>query len=220
MQKDHLEDLKILQKKDRSIKYGIALSYNTNLMKEKEFILQWVTILNQFKNPGIMISVDSVGRLNDLIRMGSSFNKLQENLNIINENKKPHLRMHIDLTMTSLFFFNLIEYSQWIVENKYNLNARVMINQFSGKFLYFEILPLEFREKKLREWVAWLELLPKEDQDRLGNLRNVLETYYSTPAFCDEERMLAEDEIRRVCAKQYADEIMAHLGPYLPSKPL
>jgi MoaA/NifB/PqqE/SkfB family radical SAM enzyme len=180
LQKDHLKILEKLASKPEA--KSLDIYYNTNLSFGQNYIAKVLESLSHFGKVGLHVSIDSYGKFNDMIRYGSKFSQIESNLSYVNQHKAPNLMLIVDLTITSIFFFNTIEFSEWIIKNKYSLNARVM-NGFGHHafFLRLESLKLSFREKIYRQWIAWYLKQSSEDQQLLVNLKEVLTTFYNLP---------------------------------------
>lgn len=199
LQSEHLKSLQVLLKEDQAQKNGINFFYNTNLNRNEEFITQWVQALNQFKRVTVYVSIDSYGRFNDLIRVGSSFSKIENNLNILLKNKGPNVQVIVDLTITSIFFFNLIEFSKWILSKNLDLNARVMYGEgFLGKFMRIETLSREFRIDMFNLFEKWYFQLLDQEKQKLSNLYEVLKTFHLLPQYQNKEIQEAMSDLKEL----------------------
>jgi MoaA/NifB/PqqE/SkfB family radical SAM enzyme len=186
LQKDHLKILETLAAKPEA--KSLDIFYNTNLSFGQNYIARVLELLSKFGKVGLHVSIDSYGKFNDMVRNGSKFSQIESNISYVNQHKSSNLVLIVDLTITSVFFFNAIEYSEWIIRNKYFLNARVM-NGFGyhAFFLRLEFLKLSFREKIFRQWSAWYRTQSPEDQELLVNLKEVLTNFYNLPELSSPE---------------------------------
>lgn len=180
MQKDHADVLQILASKTNASK--IEIYYNTNLSFNINYIKKINSLLSPFKHVGVLVSVDSFGKFNNLIRSGSDFDQVDKNIDYLRENLNPNTVLTIDLTITSLLFYNLIDFSNWVLEKKLNLNARMMTgNGYAGSILRIENLTLEFRKNMFNQWLNWFNQLDENSKNKLINLKEVLSSHLELP---------------------------------------
>ncbi len=204
MKKNHLKILEEL--KEKPFHADLKIFYNTNLSIGKTLLKNWLELLAHFKEVHLNVSIDSFGKFNDLIREGSSFEKICSNLDFIVFHKPSNLNLKIDLTITSLFFYNIFEFSEWILKNKYSLNARAM-NEFGylGAFLRPEVLKISFRKKVFLQWSEWYCTLGLEDQDRLKNLFEVMTMFHAEPEFNEDMKKEVQKHIQETLKYELID---------------
>lgn len=185
----HLEDLDVLlalEKEDES--FSIGLFYNTNLQQRTDFLSAWAEKINQFKNPNIYASIDSAGRYNELIRVGSNFQNTEKNLLMLKNMFAPHVAFKIDITITAVLLAEVNSFVEWILKHQFSLNAHMMIGGGIGRILRQENLKLTFREKVLSDWNKRFSSLNKQDQNLLSDLNHALTTHLLAPEFTEEEK--------------------------------
>ncbi len=216
LQSDHLSHLQILLNKDKEIANGINIFYNTNINRNEEFISEWVQSLNQFKRATIYVSIDSKGRYNDLIRIGSQFSKIEKNLDYLIQNVGPNIQIVIDLTITSIFFFNIIEFSKWVLEKNLNLNARIMYGEgFLGKFMRIEMLKKEFRVEMFELFEKWYQQRNIKEQDILKNLYDVLKEFHDLPEFIESDKKLGLKDLNLLPFQEPQKEIREIISSFI-----
>lgn len=124
LEKEHLELLNTLIEKKRT---DVALYYNTNLTKLKFGSTSIIELWNKFDRVVLDASIDSRGKRNDFIRLGSKWESLERNIEQI-KNEAPHVLFRLYITNTLLNTPTLAEFMKdsiergWVKPNDINFN--------------------------------------------------------------------------------------------------
>ena len=165
-------------KQSLSINPQINLTYNTNLMIAEETVKNWVELLNQFNSLIIIrVSLDGLDEIGKYIRKGIDLSQIDKNINYIIKNKNENIKLELDMTLTSLGFFNLVEMMSYAAMKKISLLIKPMI----GGEKYFPLLrpektPLELRKKILTNWREKFSSLSIEDKKLLIDANEAVES--------------------------------------------
>ena len=85
-----------------------------------KFTSEWKELLSTFSNLRIMLSLDSVGKMNDYIRFGSDWNKLEYITNDISS--MPNISFIIHATIMNLNILSIDKLISWCDQHNYPFN--------------------------------------------------------------------------------------------------
>jgi sulfatase maturation enzyme AslB (radical SAM superfamily) len=129
----------------KGLSKNISLQYNTNLttirFKDKPIVNLW----QQFKKVLLLISVDSTGAVSDAIRSGSDWNRISNNIEVLQkfslESNKIKLELSPVLSILNLWSIkSLFEYAQ---EKNINVNPTILTGP---DYLALDVVPDELKE--------------------------------------------------------------------------
>ena len=180
---NHLEDLKNLLIRNKEVK----VLYNTNLSSPLPVIEKWIKVLNQSNYARIAISFDGTDEIGEFLRDGFDFQSFEKNLVTFLREKSPHLYTILDMTLTSLNFFNLIETAKFAIKHQVKIDAKIMIPSI-GNHLLIENLPLKVRKLLYDEFLVFFESLNLQEKSLLMGLNDTLKISIERPELGIKER--------------------------------
>lgn len=138
----------------------VKLSYNTNFTnltyKGKHISEYW----NKFKDITVGASLDSWGSRAEYIRKDLTWSKIEDNFISLRE-KSPHVKIFIAITLSVFNFATLVEYYDYMIDNKLIDHSSMNINIVTDPVWYKPtFLPIEFRSKiaeKYKEKLNYLQ---------------------------------------------------------------
>jgi hypothetical protein len=123
----------------------VVLLYNTNFTslkyKDKKIVDYW----KQFENVTVCASLDSWGSRAEYMRKDLRWDIVEQNFREVQEHC-PHVRLDIGLTLSIFNFATLVEYYDYMVDNKFihadGLNINILTNPVWYKP---SCIPIEYR---------------------------------------------------------------------------
>ncbi|NQY99433.1 MAG: radical SAM protein [Bdellovibrionales bacterium] len=103
----------------------ITLEYNSNLTALNERI---VKIWSEFKKVEVGISIDGIGEINNYIRAGSDWNKLEKNI-VALDRAAGNFKLWIASTIQIYNLYHLPQFMWWSVSNKFQRINRSKIGR-------------------------------------------------------------------------------------------
>ena len=102
---------------DRGVAADISLSYNTNMTRMSEALID---IWRAFREVNLAVSIDAVGSANDYIRQNSSWADIIENLDLVHSTRQSHnIKMQLHSTFGIYNCFNVSELAIWSLHSAY-----------------------------------------------------------------------------------------------------
>jgi MoaA/NifB/PqqE/SkfB family radical SAM enzyme len=137
----------------------VVLLYNTNFTslkyKDKKIVDYW----KQFGNVTVCASLDSWGSRAEYMRKDLRWDIVEQNFREVQEHC-PHVRLDIGLTLSIFNFATLVEYYDYMVDNKFihadGLNINILTNPIWYKP---SCIPIEYRleiAEKYKQKLNWL----------------------------------------------------------------
>jgi glutamate-1-semialdehyde 2,1-aminomutase len=131
---------------DRNVASKISLSYNTNITKLPERVLeQW----KHFKEVKLLCSIDGFGKVNEYIRMPSRWEVIDKNLRFLDDHAETFKISEILLSCTVQAYniLNLTDLYDYLKTFKVISPALNLINLFGPDYLMTQILPRSVKEE-------------------------------------------------------------------------
>lgn len=216
----HLDDLDVLfnqeqQQLKENPKFMLGLFYHTNLQESSEFLESWTLKLNRFRNPNISISLDGVGRFNELVRVGSSFAHTENNLRLLKEKLAPHVTVKLYVVITSVLALTLDQFVDWLLLYRFRVVATMMFGGTMGKIMRIENLRLDHRKKILSDWCRRFDQMQSKDQKILQDFDQLLRAELLAPEFSAEEKHNHLERLERTPFDDVKKELRQLLEPYM-----
>lgn len=138
-----------------------------------------LNLLSRFKKVELLLSIDSVGENYELIRYPAKWDKLVSNIEFLNNNRFPHLDVHLHSVLMSTnwpYIGELIEFYQKYLGYPNELPIFVEID--TPSFLHPGVLPEEqFRSglEKIEKTLMLLEQTKPQAHSEINLLRRLLD---------------------------------------------
>ena len=123
---------------ENEFSHDIDLHITTNGTKFND---EWHSILRQFKKSRVMVSIDSVGAVNDYIRSGSKWSDIEHNVKQIAT--IPGINLLIHATVQNLNLLSIGSFFTWCEKNNYFFDFSLLQNP---DILLYNNLPRELLE--------------------------------------------------------------------------
>lgn len=174
LNKTHLEILKIIVKSGNA--KNVTLSYHTNCTIKNEELFE---IWNGFKDISVHFSIDAYGELDEYIRYGTKWNKVEENVGIMLAHQKVRAEVHSCIQATNVF--NLPELYDWIKSHERRIPLMPFhIWMHHPPWLHLNILPVHLKEKAYRKLEEYFVNNPADDgylwRERSSQILSYLKT--------------------------------------------
>lgn len=150
---------------------NVSLTFNTNITVVPDWAYK---IFPKFKDVSLFCSIDGIGRVNEIIRQGSSWTQIEENLQTLeNDFEKLNLKaVHFNATIQNLNISNIGEMISYFKKFRKLNNVPLFTNLYHPRYLSTQTLPKKYKEKVSLE----LEKLIKESaQLSEENIKNIYE---------------------------------------------
>lgn len=152
------------------------LFYNTNLSFAQRQIERWTSVLQNFTDVHIFVSVDGYGEICEYIRDGVDFEKLKTNIDYLISNF--NFNVSLDITLTSLNLFYLEDFSNFAIKHNVKVVSKLMIGQDdSFPLLRAEAIPQIQKSMIIKRWNSYYKELPLESQELLLNLKKTIDLF-------------------------------------------
>jgi hypothetical protein len=167
----------------------VCLVYSTNLSMSEDSLIEWVKKWRHFKRVFVQCSLDGVHSTGEYIRTGLKYEKFLNNYELLlNSASQGSLRIRIDATITSLFFTQLKEFSEFILAHGSEFTAKAMqYGNQKSKFLRCEFLPKRIRQQLVAEWSEYFHALPENQQILLKDFKSTIELMCELDQFHETE---------------------------------
>lgn len=194
MRTQHLEFLKNIHP---SRKHKVRLIYNTNLSLTESQLEPFFEVWSKFQEVWIFCSVDGLGKLGELVRKGFQSERFTETfLRLEKRFRSTKIHFSIDFTLTSYFFFQLREFSNFLLSHQGHYQGKYMMGrQKEAGFLRTEYLPLRVRTQLVSEWEDYLRCLQNEEKNRLEDFRKLLLSHIQLGEFSGNEISESENAV-------------------------
>jgi sulfatase maturation enzyme AslB (radical SAM superfamily) len=151
----------MLEKLIEAGRTDVRLQYNTNFSelkyKNKSVIDYW----KKFSNISIGASLDGMGDRAEIIRNGTDWNKILDNLRLVKE-QLPGIHLYINCTLSVMNVLHILDFHRAMVEQKIinvgDFNVNVC---FQPAWLRIDILPWDFKNNSVipryLEHIEWVK---------------------------------------------------------------
>lgn len=184
---EHYEFLETLIQKNKSKE--IHLDYNSNITILPQRALD---LWKSFKKVTIGASIDGVGKVNDYIRYPSKFDKIANNLNILDQTNQ-NIEVWISTTVQAYNIYYLTDLYQWLLASHFKkVNKIKSDNDFklflsshvlhSPAHLSVQIFPIKIKDKiklKLLEFLDTIETHTHEYEMLKDHLDSLIQFMYA-----------------------------------------
>ena len=154
---EHNKILKLLIKKGNT---NVRLIYNTNLTELKFKRESVIDLWKHFTHVCVAASLDDMGERSAVIRSGTDWNKVEQNIRDI-KRECPHIDFMISPTLSMMNIWNFTRFHKYMVEQNFIEAKDFNLNILQGPELYrIDILPLEWKQhfkKDFEEHLQWLQ---------------------------------------------------------------
>ncbi len=185
--KDHFETLDKLSVNSSKIK---SFSYNTNLMQREDFLRKWTSHLLKFDDVVLYCSIDALGEIGEFLRVGFKQEVFDRNIDYIVSDPTKKIRIILDVTITSLGLFSMIELAKYALKHRLEMRGRIVYEMTNSPFTSVGMIDKKMRKKIVNEFKFFYETLPFADKKLLHPFFEVL------PLVLD-HRELNREELRK-----------------------
>jgi hypothetical protein len=116
----------------------------------------------QFPNVCVAASLDDMGNRAELIRSGTDWAKVEQNIRDLKQ-QCPHIDFMISPTLSMMNIWNFCKFHRYMVEQEFIQAKDLNVNILQGPDYYrIDILPLEIKQelkKEFEEHLVWLRPL-------------------------------------------------------------
>jgi radical SAM protein with 4Fe4S-binding SPASM domain len=176
---EHNRILKLLIEKGNT---NVRLIYNTNLNDlryKKESVLD---LWKQFPNVCVAASLDDMGDRAEVIRSGTDWAKVEQNIRDLKE-QCPHIDFMISPTLSAMNIWNFTKFHRYMVDQGFIEAKDFNLNILQGPEAYrIDILPEDVKLKfkaEFEEHIKWLEPIDSI-QRAVGGFRGAIEFMMAT----------------------------------------
>lgn len=172
LQKEHFEDLERIQNKEE-----VVLTYNTNLAFSLEAIKKKESLLSQFKEIRLAVSIDGTEGTGEFIRSGLNWHQFQRNIEEVKS--LPYLKIgQFDITLTLPTLLNLEGLAQFL---HHHMLPYLVTRITPGGYASL-ISPEILEQKDFEELIQRkMEFLQKKDPAYFGPFIEFLKNYKEAP---------------------------------------
>lgn len=162
---------------DRGVADKIAITYNTNITKLPEKVLQ---LWKHFREVRILCSVDGYGKVNDYVRMPAKWDVIDKNLRFLDDNAKDLKLSDIFLSTTVQAYniLNLDDLFEYLRGFKHINKVPNLVDLYSPDYLMSQVLPQDLKKRateRLTMLVPGLDkLLPPGKEYLIENIHQVI----------------------------------------------
>jgi len=154
---EHNKILKLLIEKGNT---SVRLIYNTNLTELKFKRESVIDLWKHFTHVCVAASLDDMGERSAVIRSGTDWNKVEQNIRDI-KRECPHIDFMISPTLSMMNIWNFTRFHKYMVEQNFIEAKDFNLNILQGPELYrIDILPTEWKQhfkKDFEEHLQWLQ---------------------------------------------------------------
>ena len=184
---EHNRILKLLIDKGNT---NVRLIYNTNLNDlnyKRESVLE---LWKHFPNVCVAASLDDMGARAEIIRSGTNWNKVEQNIRDL-KRECPHIDFMISPTLSMMNIWNFTRFHRYMVESGFIEAKDFNLNILQGPQDYrIDMLPPEIKQQFKQDFedhIAWLEPIDTI-QRAVGGFRGAIEFMMAT----DNQHLLPE----------------------------
>ena len=176
---------------------AISLTYNTNLSRLHVGEWNWLESLKAFRRVHIFVSVDALGEVGEYLRTGFLHSVFMTNFRELQAWRLGETRqVTLDLTLNLLNLFHLEPLMDFAIQEKVELDAKLMIESIANSYLMIDLLPRSLKDQAVR---AALDAIRRRGQPReLERLRQTLELALQRSSW---EECTSAQEFRSNCAR-------------------
>lgn len=224
---EHFDLLERLVESGRS--KHVLLDYNTNAVSIPDRALN---IWKNFKHVNLGISVDAVGEINDYIRYPSRFNKIDRNIDFLDQNAPDNISMWYTVTVQAMNIMNLpelFEHSYGKNYKKVNRNNNFMSLHSLNDPVYYKTSVLPENAKLAVEDIIthWFDetFVPYADKNGIDTnfVQSEINAYISKMNASDDTHLLPQfwemtkkhDAYRNQCFEKTFPELAQYIIEYL-----
>lgn len=140
----------------------VRLIYNTNLTELKFKRESVIDLWKQFPNVCVAASLDDMGHRAEIIRSGTDWNKVEQNIRDI-KRECPHIDFMISPTLSVMNIWNFVEFHRYMVDQGFIRPGDFNLNILQSPQEYrIDILPEDIKQefqKKFEDHISWLSPL-------------------------------------------------------------
>ena len=141
---------------------NVRLIYNTNLTELKFKKQSVLELWKHFPNVCVAASLDDMGKRAELIRSGTDWPQVEQNIRDLKE-QCPHIDFMISPTLSMMNIWKFCEFHRYMVEQGFIRPGDFNLNILQGPTEYrIDVLPAEIKEQfkaKFEEHIEWLRPL-------------------------------------------------------------
>ena len=163
-------------------KFDVMLSYNTNcstLTHGKKDIFDYWSHW-KFGKIRVEISIDEIGTRAELIRFGTVWSKVEDNLRKLS--KCENIHCEIGITVSVFNVFRLPEIITYLTDNEFIKDGNFYLNTLiSPEYYQVQILPDNFKQEIIKKLTEFIEIYNKKYSNITDNF-NYLFTRLTIPS--------------------------------------
>lgn len=131
-------------------KTNIYLGFTTNGTVFNQSLLEK---LNVFRHVDIGISIETYGKLNDYIRVGSSFNQVLDNIELyLNHRQEGHVYVTVRVVPSALSVHTIDDLFKWCIDHKVDIMSNLLV---TPDYMAINNLPTTVKERLLKKFSTW-----------------------------------------------------------------
>ena len=161
LSKPHRRILEIIVEKNKAAR--VSLSYHTNCTVKNEHLYE---LWKNFRNVRVHLSIDAFGSLNEYIRNGTNWAKLEKNVDWIPSHPKVHPEVHSCVQVLNIF--GLKDLYRWIKTKPRIPRLPFHIWMHGPRWLHIDILPDQLKEKAYNELSAYFKQESLRDYEQIN----------------------------------------------------
>ncbi len=186
------ENIEVLRKLSRDGRAkDVRLIYNTNFSVREDLLKKYLLEWENFKEVWVFCSLDGVGTIGEKIRQGLRYSDFEKNFLELEERYR-HSNVHfcIDFTVTSFMFYQLIDFSQFLLRHHGYYQGKFMVGrEAQAGFMRVEYLTLTERKRLYSKWYEYFKKLPEESRKRLRAFQELIESHEQLGEFSELEKL-------------------------------
>lgn len=137
----------------------VALTYNTNLSRLHVGDWNWLASLKSFRRTHLFVSVDGLGEVGQYLRTGFRDEIFRANFRELQVWRKGQKRqVTLDLTLNLLNLFHLEPLMDFALQERVDLDAKLMIESIANSYLMMELLPRSIKDEAVRQALRAIDL--------------------------------------------------------------
>lgn len=176
---EHNRILRLLIEKGNT---SVGLVYNTNLTELKFKRQSVLDLWKHFPNICVAASLDDMGDRASIIRSGTDWNQVEQNIRDLKE-QCPHIDFMISPTLSMMNIWNFTKFHRYMVDNNFIKAQDFNLNILQGPDNYrIDMLPLDLKLKfkaEFEEHIRWLEPIDSI-QRAVGGFKGAIEFMMAT----------------------------------------
>ncbi|HRK06962.1 MAG TPA: twitch domain-containing radical SAM protein [Pseudobdellovibrionaceae bacterium] len=159
----------------------VALTYNTNLSRLQAGDWNWLESLKSFRRVHLFVSVDGLGEVGQYLRTGFRDEVFRAHFRELQKWRKGQKRqVTLDLTLNLLNLFHLEPMMDFALQERVELDAKLMIESLANSYLMLELLPRSIKDEAVRQALAAIDR--RGQPFELNRLRHTLNLALERPS--------------------------------------